>query len=122
MLLFYFKHTRGELHLQKNSINQLKNSSFPQTRVLWETFPPFSSTSLLVSYNSIILSEYQWHDMRLKKKTYETDRKIHHAYKTQKPKLYEHIMQIDKYSFTTNIKVWTVNIYEQNNKQNIIST
>ena len=47
--------------------------------------------------------------MRLKKK-HENDRKIHHAFKnerieTQKPKLYEHIMQIDKYGFTTNIKV-----------------
>ena len=60
-----------------------------------ETFPPFSSTSLLVLYNSIILSAYHWHDLRLKKKKHtKADGKIHHAYKkecikTQKPKLYE---------------------------------
>ena len=33
-LLFYFKHTRSELHLQTRSINQLKNPSFPQIPVL----------------------------------------------------------------------------------------
>ena len=62
------------------------------TSALKEAFPPFSSTPLLVSYNSIILSAYHWHDLRLKKKHNAADRKIHHAYKkdeTQKPKLYE---------------------------------
>ena len=50
------------------------------------------------------------------KKHTAADRKIHYAsekecIETQKPKLYEHIMQIDKHGFTINIKVWTVNIY-----------
>ena len=80
------------------------------TNALRETFPPFSSTSLLLSNNSIILSGYHWHDLRLKTKHTGTDRKIQHAYKkecteTQKPKLYEHTMQIDKYGFTISIKV-----------------
>ena len=63
------------------------------TNALRETFPPFSSTSLLLLNNSIILSGYHWHDLKLKTKH------------TQKPKLYEHIIQISKYGFTINIKV-----------------